>query len=61
MLNQICKALVISQNYKGQLKARTENNKDIRITNSSDASMIGKFIEVEVTDCTPWSLEGEIV
>jgi tRNA-2-methylthio-N6-dimethylallyladenosine synthase len=45
----------------GYLKGRTANNKLIRIANSSDPDLVGKFEKVKVTDCTPWSLEGKVI
>lgn len=45
---------------KGYLTARTRHNKEINITNSTDKNLIGKFLEVTITNAGPWSLEGEL-
>jgi tRNA-2-methylthio-N6-dimethylallyladenosine synthase len=61
MLNTVERVLVFSQNKKEQLMGRTPNFKEIRIKNSTDKNLIGEFVDVKVTSCTPWSLEGELI
>jgi tRNA-2-methylthio-N6-dimethylallyladenosine synthase len=60
MLNTKQKVLVESQNRNGSLLARTGNYKEVTIKNNSDKNLIGSFVVVTITDCTPWALEGEI-
>jgi tRNA-2-methylthio-N6-dimethylallyladenosine synthase len=55
------KVLVVEMDKKlNCLNGRTAHNKEIKIKNSTDLYLIGKFVEVEVTSAGPWSLESII-
>jgi tRNA A37 methylthiotransferase MiaB len=41
-----------------ELIGRTANFKQTRIAGLTDAEYLGKFINVEITACTPWALRG---
>ena len=47
----------VSKKDPGQLQARTENNRVV-IFSSADQSLIGEFIQVEITEALPNSLRG---
>jgi len=47
----------VSKKDPGQLQARTENNRVV-IFSSADQSLIGEFIDVEITEALPNSLRG---
>jgi tRNA-2-methylthio-N6-dimethylallyladenosine synthase len=59
MINTIQKVLIEKKNKAGFL-GRTENNKEILITNPREIPVIGTFVAVKVKDCTPWALNGEL-
>tara|TARA_Y100000310_G_scaffold323672_2_gene384411 strand:+ start:8865 stop:10217 length:1353 start_codon:yes stop_codon:yes gene_type:complete len=46
-----------SKKDRGQLQGRTENNRVINFC-ASDASMIGRFVEIEISEALPNSLRG---
>ena len=45
---------------EGLLAGRTENNREVNFT-SDDASLIGQFVELEITEAFPNSLRGELL
>jgi tRNA-2-methylthio-N6-dimethylallyladenosine synthase len=47
----------VSKKDPGQLQARTENNRVV-IFSSADQSLIGEFIQMEITEALPNSLRG---
>lgn len=49
----------ISKNNKGVLSGRTESLKVVNF--KGDESMIGKYVNVKITEAHTWSLNGEIV
>jgi len=48
-----------SKRDPGQLQGRTENNRVVNFA-SGDASLIGRFVEVEITEALPNSLRGQL-
>ncbi|MCZ6710567.1 MAG: tRNA (N6-isopentenyl adenosine(37)-C2)-methylthiotransferase MiaB, partial [Gammaproteobacteria bacterium] len=50
----------VSRKDARQLQARTENNRVVNFT-SSDAGLIGGFVEVEITEALPNSLRGRLI
>jgi tRNA-2-methylthio-N6-dimethylallyladenosine synthase len=48
-----------SKRDPGQLQGRTENNRVVNFA-SADASLIGRFVEVEITEALPNSLRGQL-
>ena len=49
------------ENHKGKniITGRTRNNKLVHIP--SDIDRTGEFLNVKITDCKTWYLNGEIV
>lgn len=43
------------------LSGRTGNYKDTQIINSKDKNLIGQFVSVKITSCTPWALTAELI
>ncbi|MCK5732348.1 MAG: TRAM domain-containing protein, partial [Tenericutes bacterium] len=58
--NKIVKVLVegYSKNNKSVLTGRTENNKLVNFP--GNATLIGKIVEVEITNAKTWSLDGKV-
>lgn len=50
----------ISKKDPGQLQGRTENNRVVNFS-CADASLIGQFVDVEITEALPNSLRGILV
>jgi len=50
----------ISKKDPGQLQGRTENNRVVNFS-CTDASLIGQFVDVEITEALPNSLRGILV
>ncbi len=50
----------VSKKDPGQLQGRTENNRVVNFS-SADASLIGQFVDVEITEALPNSLRGILV
>ena len=48
-----------SRKGKGTLTGRTDQNKIINFSGSEE--LLGKFVEVQVTNFSPNSLQGELV
>lgn len=61
LLGTTQKILVEAVNKKGNLKGRTGNYKDTRITGVKDKGLVGKFIKAQITDYTPWALEAKFI
>lgn len=61
MVGSVQKVLVTGYSKKdpGQLQSRTENNRVVNFT-SSDASLIGQFVDLEILQALPNSLRGKI-
>lgn len=53
------KILIEAVSDKG-MRGRTGSFKDTLVTDSRDRSLIGKFLEATVIDCTPWALTATI-
>ena len=51
--------VLIDGTDKDMLTARTEGGRLVRL--AGDAALIGQFRTVKITDCTTWSLTGELV
>ena len=47
-----------SKNNKSVLTGRTENNKLVNFP--GNATLIGKIVEVEITNAKTWSLDGKV-
>lgn len=50
----------VSKKDPGQLQGRTENNRAVNFS-ATDQSLIGDFVDVEITDALPNSLRGTII
>ena len=50
----------VSKKDPGQLQGRTENNRVVNFR-STDASLIGQFVDAEITEALPNSLRGQLV
>ena len=48
----------ISKNNKDALMGRTEGGKTVNF--QGDVSLIGQFVDVEITDAKTWSLTGKV-
>ena len=59
MVGKVYEVLVESKTAKGGMTGRTVGNKVINFNGSE--SLIGKLVDVKVTDANTWSLFGEIV
>lgn len=53
--------LVQGRDRKGFLAGQSEGKLPIRITGAVGDELIGSFVEVEITDCAPLSLEGALI
>ncbi len=61
MVGRTCRVLIDGQARKpGYLSGKTEGRINVRIP-SEDTSLIGRFVDVRITDCRPLSLAGELV
>jgi len=61
LINTIQKVLINGVDRKSEfLVGRTAQNKEIRILNLTDQSLIGVFVNVKVVNAGPWALEGEL-
>ncbi len=62
MVGNVEKILVsgVSRKHSEQLQGRTENNRVVNFL-SEDQSLIGKFVEVIITEALPNSLRGELL
>jgi len=56
MLNTTQKVL-IEKKYKDDFLGRTDNNKEVQISNSQQLK-IGEFASIKIASCTPWALRG---
>lgn len=54
------KVLVEKINRAGQAAGKTGNYKDVSITNAKDPNLVGQFVDVEITQATPWALLGKL-
>lgn len=45
---------------KGKLLGRTEGLKSVEF-DSTETSLIGQFVDIKITGCDPWRLQGELV
>lgn len=62
MLNTTQRLLVEVVLDDGTIKGRTGNFKDTRVENPQKRELgPGQFIEVEITECTPWALTGRLI
>ena len=48
-----------AQRYEGELAGRTENNRVVNFV--GDASLIGQFVDVHITEAYTNSLRGELL
>ena len=49
----------VSQRVEGEMKGRTENNRSVIFV--GDSSLIGKFVDVTITEAYSNSLRGELL
>jgi len=61
MVGSIQRLLVerLGQRYEGDLAGRTENNRVVNFT--GDAALIGRFVDVKITEAYTNSLRGELL
>lgn len=61
LVGTLQKVLITGNDRKtGFAQGRTAHNKIVRITNEKSKKMEGTFVDVTITSCTPWALEGTI-
>lgn len=56
-----CLVTGFSQKDPGQLQARTENNRVVNFRAESPMDLIGRFVDLKITEALPHSLRGEMI
>ncbi|WP_028302171.1 tRNA (N6-isopentenyl adenosine(37)-C2)-methylthiotransferase MiaB [Oceanospirillum beijerinckii] len=56
-----CLVTGFSQKDPGQLQARTENNRVVNFRAENPMDLIGRFVDLKITEALPHSLRGEMI